>query len=91
MPRRANPRHATTISLSFPLREMTKQMLKVVKLAEKEKYVSDFESLDFIGRKELPCVKALQEAYASKYPVLLNQVSARHGDGPWTVCMNCAT
>ena len=74
-------------------------MLKVVKLAEKDDYVKDFQSLDFVGKKILPCVKAIQESYASKYPVLLNQVSARHGDGrislsysgPWTVCMNCAT
>jgi len=57
-------------------REMTKQMLKVVKLAQKEEHVSDFGSLDFIGRKELPCVKALQESYASRYPVLLNQVTS---------------
>merc|ERR1712168_375226 len=55
-------------------REMTKQMLKVVKLAEKFKYVKYFASLDYIGKKELPCVKAIQESYASKYPVLLNQV-----------------
>jgi len=57
-------------------REMTKQMLKVVKLAEKEKYVSYFENLDFIGKITLPCVKALQESYASKYPVLLNQATS---------------
>ena len=53
---------------------MTKQMLKVVKLAEKEKYVQAFTSLDFIGKKELPCVKAIQESYASKYPNLLQEV-----------------
>jgi len=57
-------------------REMTKQMLKVVKLAEKDKYVKFFASLDFIGKKELPCVKAIQESYASKYPVLLNEVTS---------------
>jgi len=56
-------------------REMTKQMLKVVKLAEKHKYVQFFGSLDFIGKKDLPCVKAIQESYASKYPVLLNKVT----------------
>merc|ERR1719511_158102 len=55
---------------------MTKQMLKVVKLAEKYKYVKYFASLDYIGKKELPCVKAIQESYASKYPVLLNQVTS---------------
>ena len=60
---------------------MTKQMLKVVKLAEKFKYIKYFASLDYIGKKELPCVKAIQESYASKYPVLLNQVRARNGDG----------
>jgi len=57
-------------------REMTKQMLKVVKLAEKFKYIKYFASLDYIGKKELPCVKAIQESYASKYPVLLNQVTS---------------
>jgi len=57
-------------------RDMTKQMLKVVKLAEKYKYVKYFASLDYIGKKELPCVKAIQESYASKYPVLLNQVTS---------------
>ena len=55
-------------------RDMTKQMLKVVKLEEKKKYVEDFENLDYVGKKELPCVKAIQESYASKYPVLLNTV-----------------
>ena len=63
-------------SVSLPNRDMTKQMLKVVKLAEKYKYVKYFASLDYIGKKELPCVKAIQESYASKYPVLLNQVSS---------------
>merc|ERR1719187_3084396 len=51
------------------------QMLKVVKLEEKKKYVEDFENLDYVGKKELPCVKAIQESYASKYPVLLNSAT----------------
>jgi len=68
-----NPIQVEVTEIKTYQREMTKQMLKVVKLAEKEKYVQAFTSLDFIGKKELPCVKAIQESYASKYPNLLQE------------------
>ena len=45
---------------------MTKVMLQMVKWAEKNQYVTYFFQLDPVGKSELPCIKAIQESYASK-------------------------
>ena len=47
-------------------RNMTKVMLQMVKWAEKNQYVTYFFQLDPVGKSELPCIKAIQESYASK-------------------------
>jgi len=56
-------------------RNMTKAMLQMVKWVEKNQYVTYFFQLDAVGKSELPCIKAIQESYASKYPDLLRDVS----------------
>jgi len=72
-----NPIETEITEIKTYQREMTKQMLKVVKLAEKAKYVKSFADLDYIGKKELPCVKAIQESYASRYPNLLQEKQSK--------------
>jgi len=56
-------------------RNMTKAMLQMVKWAEKNQFVTYFFQLDSVGKSELPCIKAIQESYASKYPDLLHDAS----------------
>jgi len=53
-------------------REMMKAMLEMVKWSEKKQNAIYFLQLDPVGKSELPCVKAIQESYASKYPDLLH-------------------
>ena len=45
---------------------MMKALLELVKFSRKNKYVTYFYQLDAVGKTELPCVKAIQESYASK-------------------------
>jgi len=57
-------------------RDMMKAMLELVKWSEKNQYVTYFFQLDAVGKSELPCVKAIQESYASKYPDLLHSLTS---------------
>jgi len=55
---------------------MTKELLELVKQAEKNQFVTYFYQLDAVGKSELPCIKAIQESYASKYPNLLREFTS---------------
>jgi len=52
-------------------RVMMKAMLEMVKWSEKKQHEIYFLQLEAVGKSELPCVKAIQASYASKYPDLL--------------------
>ena len=58
--------HLEMFSNSIRQRDMMKAMLEMVKWSEKDQYVTYFYQLDAVGKSELPCVKAIQESYASK-------------------------
>jgi len=62
----------TVVDIKEYQRDMLKAMLELVKWAEKNQYSIYFYQLDPIGKTELPCAKAIQESYASKYPDLLH-------------------